>query len=99
MNDIAESVQAILDTEIRPMLQMHGGDLQLVHVGVRGEVRLRFVAACAGCILRPMTVAACVVPALSQVIEPEAIEIEGMTVPKAAIERARQNIALRSANT
>ena len=45
---LEQRVQAILEDEIRPALQMDGGDVQLVGVE-GGEVQLRLRGACAGC--------------------------------------------------
>ena len=45
---LEERVQAVLDSDIRPALQMDGGDIQLVGVE-GGEVRVQLQGACAGC--------------------------------------------------
>ncbi|HUS44762.1 MAG TPA: NifU family protein [Phycisphaerae bacterium] len=42
-----EKVAAVID-EIRPMLQAHGGDIQLVSVE-EGVVKVKLQGACAGC--------------------------------------------------
>ena len=42
-----EKVAAVID-EIRPMLQAHGGDIQLVGVE-EGVVKVKLQGACAGC--------------------------------------------------
>lgn len=49
-----EKVKAVLD-EIRPGLQMDGGDCELIDVTDEGVVTLRLVGACAGCPMSQMT--------------------------------------------
>jgi len=43
-----EKVQAVIE-EIRPRLQMDGGDIELVDVEEGGIVKVRLKGACAGC--------------------------------------------------
>ena len=49
-----EKVKAVLD-EIRPSLQMAGGDCELVEVSDDGIVKLRLVGACGCCPMAQMT--------------------------------------------
>ena len=49
-----EKVKAVID-EIRPGLQMDGGDCELVDVSDKGVVKLRLLGACAGCPMSQMT--------------------------------------------
>jgi Fe-S cluster biogenesis protein NfuA len=44
-----EQVQTILDNDVRPMLQSHGGDVELVDVTEDGIVTVKLQGACAGC--------------------------------------------------
>lgn len=41
-------VEKVLDEYVRPLLQHHGGDLQVLGIE-EGVVRFRFTGACAGC--------------------------------------------------
>jgi len=43
-----EKVQAVL-SEIRPMLQRDGGDIELVEVKDNGQVLVKLQGACSGC--------------------------------------------------
>lgn len=43
-----EKITAIVDTEIRPVLNMHGGDLELLDVK-DNVVTIRYQGACGGC--------------------------------------------------
>ena len=44
-----EKLQQVIETKIRPVLQTHGGDLELLEVTADGLVRVRLVGACASC--------------------------------------------------
>ena len=57
-------VQAVLD-ELRPALEIDGGDVQLLAVFEDG-VRLRFVGACSGCGSQADTLQHALVPRLTQ---------------------------------
>lgn len=50
-----EQVQEILE-EIRPGLQAHGGDVQLVEVSDDGVVKVKLSGACVGCPMSQMTI-------------------------------------------
>ncbi|MBM3253546.1 MAG: NifU family protein [Candidatus Omnitrophica bacterium] len=49
-----EDVERVV-SEIRPMLQMDGGDLELVEVNEDGTVKVRLKGACGGCPMSQMT--------------------------------------------
>lgn len=49
-----EKVQEVME-EIRPKLQMDGGDVELVEVTDDGIVKVRLKGACAGCPMSQMT--------------------------------------------
>jgi Fe-S cluster biogenesis protein NfuA len=53
----AEAVEAALD-EIRPAIQLDGGDVELVEVTDSGIVRLAMVGACGGCPMAMLTLRA-----------------------------------------
>ena len=57
-------VQAVLE-ELRPMLQIDGGNVQLLEVFEDG-VRLRLTGACAGCCSQGETMRHALVPRLSE---------------------------------
>jgi len=52
--ELVERVEAALD-EIRPALQMDGGDVELLDIDNEGIVRLRLVGACGGCPMSQFT--------------------------------------------
>ena len=49
-----EKVQEVLEN-IRPSLQSHGGDVQLVDVTEDGIVKVKLTGACGGCPMSQMT--------------------------------------------
>ena len=51
---LALAVEGKLDARVRPLLQIHGGEVTLESVD-DGQVRVRFEGACVGCPLRPVT--------------------------------------------
>lgn len=44
-----EAVEKVLNEEVRPMLSMHGGGIDLVEVSDDGVVKVRLMGGCAGC--------------------------------------------------
>jgi len=70
-----EKVAAIID-EIRPMLQAHGGDIQLVGVE-EGIVKVKLQGACAGCPGALMTLKAGVERRIKEKV-PEIERVEGV---------------------
>ena len=48
-------VQAVIDKEIRPMLQADGGDIELVDVAPDGTVKVKLTGACGCCPMAQMT--------------------------------------------
>jgi len=52
-----EAVEAALD-EIRPAIQLDGGDVELVEITDAGIVRLAMVGACGGCPMSTFTLRA-----------------------------------------
>ena len=55
--DTKTKVREVLDKDIRPNLQMDGGDAELVGVTDDGVVQLRLTGACSGCPFSAMTLA------------------------------------------
>ena len=54
-----EEVKAALD-DVRPHLQMDGGDVELVEVTDDGVVKVKLTGSCAGCPMSQMTLKWCV---------------------------------------
>jgi Fe-S cluster biogenesis protein NfuA len=75
-----------LDARIRPILQVHGGDLTLLAVS-NGVVSVRFEGACVGCPLRAITMAITIGPALRTIDGVESVQAEGVRVSEASAAR------------
>lgn len=71
-----EEIQKALD-EIRPRLQMDGGDAELVSVDDDGVVKLRLVGACSGCPMSQMTLKQGVEKILKQKV-PQVTRVESV---------------------
>ena len=44
-----EEIEKVLTEEVRPMLSMHGGGVELVEVTEDGTVKVRLTGGCCGC--------------------------------------------------
>ena len=71
---VADKINAVLD-DIRPYLQIDGGDVMLVKIDNEGIVELKLLGACNTCPLKPMTLRAGIERALMNKI-PEIKRIE-----------------------
>jgi len=67
-------IQEVIDTEVRPMLQADGGDIELVDV-IGTHVQVAFRGACAWCRMRDFTMDSTVGAKLRELIDPN-IEVE-----------------------
>ena len=68
-----EKVEAVL-ANIRPALQLDGGDVELVDVDDQGVVKVRLMGACGGCPMAPMTLKNGIEKTLKELI-PEVKEV------------------------
>lgn len=50
-----EQIEKVIDEQIRPGLQMDGGDIELVGVEDDGTVKVRLKGACGGCPMSQLT--------------------------------------------
>ena len=75
--------------DVSQLLTMHAGGVDLVGVESDGTVRVQFNGMCAGCLYRPVTMAATVRPAL--------LEIEGVTSVQAVGSRVSEQAERRLA--
>lgn len=73
--DLKTKVQEVLDKEIRPRLQMDGGDVELVGVTAEGVVHVRLTGHCAGCPFSAMTLAVGVEQTLKEKV-PGVVRVE-----------------------
>jgi Fe-S cluster biogenesis protein NfuA len=50
-----DKIEKVIDEQIRPGLQMDGGDIELVDVDSDGTVKVRLKGACGGCPMSQIT--------------------------------------------
>jgi Fe-S cluster biogenesis protein NfuA len=55
---LRQRVDQILDVNIRPKVQAHGGDIAILDITPTGHVEVGFFAACTGCGMRQITLGA-----------------------------------------
>jgi Fe-S cluster biogenesis protein NfuA len=53
---LEKDIQAVLDKEVRPLLRVHNGDIELTGIEGGGIVHLRIMGACATCMGAKQTV-------------------------------------------
>ena len=70
-----EKVEKVLEEEVKPMLAMHGGGIELIEVTEDGIVRVRLTGGCAGCPAAQMTITGMVESALKAKV-PEIKKVE-----------------------
>ena len=68
------TIESIIAEEIRPQLQAHGGDIELLEVSDDGTVRVRLMGACAACPASHSTVENLIVAVLREKV-PEITQI------------------------
>jgi Fe-S cluster biogenesis protein NfuA len=72
---------------ISQILSSHAGGVELDTLGERGEVVLRFTGMCAGCQLKPVTMASLIIPALLDIQGVSSVEAPGAVVSMEARKR------------
>lgn len=92
MNAAPELDRRILDDRVARVthaMAAHGGGIELVDVDSRGAARVRFTGLCAGCQLRPLTLAETIEPALLSVPGITAVAADGARISAEAMARIR----------
>jgi Fe-S cluster biogenesis protein NfuA len=89
---LALAVEGKLDARVRPLLQIHGGEVALESVD-DGHVRVRFEGACVGCPLRPVTLSLTIERELSGVAGVSSVSASGVRVSPHAAARMRAAFA------
>lgn len=74
--ELKERVEEVLG-QVRPALQAHGGDVELVEVGEDGVVKVKLQGACRGCPMSQMTMTMGIEAALKEEI-PEVAAVEAV---------------------
>ena len=72
-----EKIEKVLDEDVRPFLQSHGGDVELVEVSEDGVVKVKLTGGCAGCPMAWLTITGLVERAIKVKI-PEIKKVEAV---------------------
>ena len=80
-------IERILDTQIRPLLHIHGGDIGLASLSARGDLELEFHGACRACPLKAVTYAVAVRERLRRVPGVREVAVRGVGLSEAALKR------------
>jgi len=73
--------------EVCRLMSAHAGAIELIDVSAGGTVRVRFTGMCVGCTLRPLTMRATVLPALSAIAGVTAVHADGTRISEEAAAR------------
>lgn len=87
---LCRGVEIILDNQIRPLLKIHGGGIDLLDVSPDGDVRLEFQGACRGCALKSVTYALAVRHRLRELPGVREVEVDGVRLSDAALNRVER---------
>ena len=80
-------VISVIETDIRPFLKIHGGDVELLDITANGQVRLQFQGACRGCALQSVTYAVAIRQRLLDLPGVTDVIMEGVRLSQMALER------------
>jgi Fe-S cluster biogenesis protein NfuA len=72
-----EEVEKVLTEQVKPMLSMHGGGVELVEVTADGTVKVRLTGGCSGCPSAQMTLVGVVESAIKSKV-PQVKKVEAV---------------------
>lgn len=72
-----DAVEKVLNEEVRPMLSMHGGGVELVDVTEDGTVKVKLTGGCCGCPSAQMTLTGVIENALKAKV-PQVKKVEAV---------------------
>ena len=87
-DDLTAAVVGTIERQIRPLLAMHGGGIELIEITPTGEVRLAFEGTCCGCALKSVTYGRGVRQKLLAIPGVTEVTMEGIRLSRFALERA-----------
>lgn len=87
---VAQEVQYVLDSELRPLLQFHGGDVRVATVTPDGCVHLEYLGACHGCHWQVVTHFITVQTRLRMIKGVSKVVTPGVSLSGSAIQRIEQ---------
>lgn len=80
-------VETLLANQVRPLLKIHGGGIDLLDVTAEGRVSLEFQGACRGCALKSVTYALAVRQRLLQLPGVREVVVGGVRLSESALRR------------
>jgi len=84
-------VERVVDAQIRPLLQIHGGDIDVVSVSEHGDVELEFKGGCRACPLKTVTYAIAVRERLLRLPGVQSVSVRGVRLSDAALDRVARS--------
>jgi Fe-S cluster biogenesis protein NfuA len=87
------AIEGVVEAQIRPLLNIHGGDIDVVSVSERGDVELEFQGACRACPLKHVTYAIAVRERLRQLPGVQEVTVRGARLSDAALDRVARSYA------
>jgi Fe-S cluster biogenesis protein NfuA len=87
------AIEGVVDAQIRPLLNVHGGDIDVVSVSERGDVELEFQGSCRACPLKHVTYAIAVRERLRQLPGVRGVTVRGASLSDAALDRVARSYA------
>jgi len=87
---LAREVETLLDRQVRPLLKIHGGGIDLLEVDDSARVSLEFRGACRGCPLKSVTYVLGVRQKLLQLPGVREVEVRGVRLSEAALRRVEK---------
>tara|TARA_B110000014_G_C20030307_1_gene535000 strand:- start:705 stop:1007 length:303 start_codon:yes stop_codon:yes gene_type:complete len=93
MQELEKDIKVLIETQIKPLLKIHGGGIRFIKITDTKTVQLAFEGACLGCPLKSVTYALGVRQRLLKHPEIHEVEIEGVRLSKAALNRVEQTFS------
>lgn len=85
--ELAKTVDQTVATQIRPMLEVHGGGIDVLEVHDSGDIDVRLTGACRACALKSVTYAIAVRQRLRQISGVRNVSAEGINISDHALKR------------
>jgi len=88
--ELEDRVMEVLDLQIRPLLLIHGGGIDLIRIDDAGRVELEFQGACRGCALQSVTYAIGVRQRLMEIPGVSEVDVKGVRLSRMALQRTAE---------
>ena len=87
---LRQSIERVLDLQVRPLLKLHGGGVTFLNVSADGVIELEFEGACRGCSLKSITYALGIRQKLMPIPGVTAVNMNGVRLSDAALARVEK---------